>query len=134
MLQGATISGAAETAGVDRATIHRWLRCDWAFQAAHNSLRCQLQREVERRLDQVQEAAVETVSKAINDGNVTAALTVLRGIGLLSDQARGELRDLPGDPVVPSRVAPLREAATRTAFVTAQPRGRLSDRCVTAYR
>ena len=36
LLSGKTIKSAADQAGVDRSTIHRWMREDWDFQAARN--------------------------------------------------------------------------------------------------
>jgi AcrR family transcriptional regulator len=47
LLGGATITAAAEAAGVERTTIYRWLRDDVAFQGAYNRLRHDLLRELQ---------------------------------------------------------------------------------------
>ncbi len=49
LVAGATITHAAETGAVDRSTVHRWLREDYAFLAAYNAARRELSREVEGR-------------------------------------------------------------------------------------
>ncbi len=38
LITGSTVTRAAELAGVDRTTVHRWLRDDWDFQAPLNDL------------------------------------------------------------------------------------------------
>jgi hypothetical protein len=86
LLGGATITDAADAAGVDRTTVHRWLREDFSFQAAYNGLRRDLRREIQRRLDSVTRAALETISTAIGNGDVRAALAVLKGTGVLAGQ------------------------------------------------
>ena len=84
LLTGAAITAAAEAAKVERATVHRWLRDDWAFQAAYNGLRRDFRREAEARIDQIALMAVEAVAAAIEAGDVRAALAVLRSAGVLS--------------------------------------------------
>ncbi len=83
LLVGSTITKAAAQAGVDRTTVHRWLRGDSGFQAASNAARRNLQREIEGRLLQIARSAAETVAAAVDYGDVRASLAVLRGIGLL---------------------------------------------------
>jgi hypothetical protein len=46
-LTGASITGAAETTGIDRTTIHRWLKEDLEFQAALNTARREMRRELD---------------------------------------------------------------------------------------
>ena len=84
LLAGETVTRAAERAGADRTTVHRWLREDWDFQAAYNAARRNLQREIEGRLLQIARSAAETVAAAVDHGDVRASLAVLRGIGLLA--------------------------------------------------
>jgi transcriptional regulator of acetoin/glycerol metabolism len=83
LFTGMTVTRAAKAAGVDRTTVHRWLREDWAFQAAYNSAQRDLRREMETRLPHLAEAALETVHAAVNQGDVRAALAVLKGLGAL---------------------------------------------------
>ena len=87
LLAGATIQNAAQGAGVDRSTVHRWLREDWSFQAAYNRVRRELRHEVEARLSQLASVALETVADAVESGDVRAALAVLKGLGALSGAA-----------------------------------------------
>jgi hypothetical protein len=47
LFAGKTVTKAAEAAGVDRTTVHRWLREDWAFQAAYHRTQRDYRREVE---------------------------------------------------------------------------------------
>ncbi|MCP4448758.1 MAG: hypothetical protein GY811_26005 [Myxococcales bacterium] len=81
---GTSVSKAAEEIGVDRSTVHRWLRDDWGFKAAVNGARLELHRAVELRLAQVASGATEVVANAIESGDVRAALAVLKGTGALS--------------------------------------------------
>jgi transposase-like protein len=83
LLVGATIQKAAQSAGVDRSTVHRWLREHWGFQAAYNAAQRDLQREVAGRMLQLAHAACETVAAAVERGDVRAALAVLKGVGAL---------------------------------------------------
>lgn len=69
---------------MDRTTLRRWLREDFSFQAAYNGLRLDLRREIEARLDNVANAALETVSAAVDAGDVRAALAVLKGTGVFA--------------------------------------------------
>ena len=70
---------------MDRTSVHRWLREDFAFQAAYNRLRRELQRELEARLDRAVQAAAATVCAAVEAGDLRASLAVLRGSGVLSE-------------------------------------------------
>lgn len=83
LLSGSSVTEAAHAAGVDRTTVHRWLRDDPVFQAAYNGARRALQRELALRLEQMA-AAAERVSEAIQAGDIRASLAVLRGLGLLA--------------------------------------------------
>jgi len=81
---GQTITDAAQAAGVDRSTVHRWLREDFHFQAALNAARRDLLSEIENRLLRLAHDAANAVGQAIEAGDVSAAIAVLRGIGALS--------------------------------------------------
>ncbi len=85
LVGGTSVSKAAEEVGVDRSTLHRWLRDDWAFKAAVNGARVELQRAVQLRLAQVACAATEVVGTAIENGDVRAALAVLKGLGRIEE-------------------------------------------------
>ena len=80
---GSSITDAACAAGVDRTTVHRWLRNDPAFQAAWNSLRRDLLREVEADLQQLVADAIQAVRDALRSGDARVGLALLKGVGLL---------------------------------------------------
>jgi len=81
---GATVTRAAEAAGVSRETVHRWTRDDFTFQAALNRARRELQDAIERRLLAVAEKAMANVADAVEDGNLNVSVTLLKGLGVLS--------------------------------------------------
>ena len=84
LLTGSSISAAADTTGIDRTTIHRWLRDDDAFAAALNRGRAELRREMEGRLEELTRKAVETVLRACEKNDTRAAIAVLKGLGVFS--------------------------------------------------
>lgn len=95
LLRGETVTEAASRAGVDRTTVHRWQREDYRFMAAVNSGRREIAEAIQARLLGVALSASETVASAIESGDVRTALTVLKGMGVLS----GELPRIgPEDP------------------------------------
>lgn len=80
ILEGKTITAAAEAASVGRTTVHRWLKYDLIFKAALSAARKELWLATCRRLDCLTVKAVECVEKAIETGDVRAALEVLKGL------------------------------------------------------
>ncbi len=84
LLSGEAITRAAEAAGVDRSTVHRWLREDWSFQAALNRGRRELRDAVLSCLLRSAEQAAGVVARAVDEGDLKVALAVLKGLGLLS--------------------------------------------------
>ena len=84
LLSGETIKAAAELAGVDRSTVHRWLRDDWHFQAARNRGIEAIQAATITGLQALAQSALEAVQKSIRDGDQQTAINVLKGLGLLS--------------------------------------------------
>jgi hypothetical protein len=83
LLAGRTVTDAAADAGVDRATVHRWLRENFGFQAAVNAGRRELRKGVQVRLERLAEKAAGCVEKAIDEGDVKAALAILKGLQVL---------------------------------------------------
>jgi DNA-binding LacI/PurR family transcriptional regulator len=81
---GATVSAAAEAAGVSRETVHRWLRNDWQFRASLNRARRELQESVNARLLACSHKAADNIAQAIESGDVRLSLVILRGLGALS--------------------------------------------------
>ena len=86
LLSGETIKAAAELAGVDRSSVHRWLRDDWNFQAARNRGIEAIQAATITGLQALAQSALEAIQKAILDGDQQTAINVLKGLGLLSGQ------------------------------------------------
>ena len=78
LLSGKTAGDAAEAAGVSRSTLYNWLGKDFRFQAALNRGRRDLRQAVACRADQLATEAAECVSRAVRDGDVKAALEILR--------------------------------------------------------
>lgn len=97
LLKGETVSKAAGDAGVDRSTVHRWLREDYHFLAEFNRGRRELQQALLTRLLRLAEDATASVEKAVKAGDARSSVALLRGLGLLSGEAPciG-----PGDPEV----------------------------------
>ena len=62
--------------------VHRWSREGLAFQAALNGARRELQDAVNRRLLAVAERAMTNVAEAVEQGNLSASLYVLKGLGV----------------------------------------------------
>lgn len=84
LLSGETIKAAAELTGVDRSSIHRWLRDDWNFQAARNRGIEAIQAATIAGLQSLAQSALEVIQDSIRDGDQQTAINVLKGVGLLS--------------------------------------------------
>jgi hypothetical protein len=82
LIAGTTITDAADIAGVDRTTVHRWIR-EPEFCAAHNARRAELRDAVEAKLRALQAKAIEVVESALDGGDVRTAMGILRGTGAL---------------------------------------------------
>ena len=84
LLAGETVIRAAEISQVDRSTVHRWLRDDWAFQAALNRAHLAIQEATRTSLIAIAQDALQTVGTAISNGDTRTAIIVLKGLGFLS--------------------------------------------------
>ncbi len=89
LLAGRTAAEAAEKAGVGRTTIYKWLRTDFAFQAALNRYRRDLQQSVTFRLEQLAVDSADCVGRAVRQGDVKAALEILKGLNVLTPSKIG---------------------------------------------
>ena len=94
--EGATITAAADAAGVDRTTVHRWPREDFAFQADWNRLRAEIRKDNVARIEHLADSAFDAVRTAIEEGDARIAVTVLKGIGLLD----GQTPSISDDPAI----------------------------------
>ncbi len=78
ILAGKTAVNAAAAAGIARSTLYHWLKTDFRFQAVLNRGRRDLQQAVACRVERLAADASECVARAINNGDVKAALEVLK--------------------------------------------------------
>jgi len=78
LLAGKTAGDAAVAARVSRSTLYNWLGKDFRFQAALNRGRRDLRQAVACRADQLASEAAECVSRAVQNGDVKAALEILK--------------------------------------------------------
>jgi hypothetical protein len=86
LLAGQTVTDAAKAGGVSRATVHRWLKEDYSFQAELNRSRHELNEAIGNALLSTALRATTNVAAAIEGGDVSASLKLLKGIGALSGQ------------------------------------------------
>ncbi len=89
MLAGKTITAAAAAAGVDRGTVHRWLHHDFAFQAEWNLRRREMRRATCGSLERLAAKAAGCIEKAIDEGDVKAALEILNRLRLFAPDPIG---------------------------------------------
>jgi hypothetical protein len=81
---GKSVSESADLVGVSRRSIQLWLKSDPHFRAAYNSWRTQTTLNTQARLLAMADAAATAVGKAIEAGNTTAALAILKGMGMVT--------------------------------------------------
>jgi hypothetical protein len=84
---GRTIRDAAESAGVYRGTVSRWLRADPRFRAAYNAWRQELIDSTRSRLLRTAELAADAIHKQVARGDGRLALALLDRLGLASESA-----------------------------------------------
>jgi hypothetical protein len=78
LLSGKNAGEAATAAGVSRSTIYNWLGKDFRFQAALNRGRRHMREAVACRADQLASDAAECLAQAVRQGDVKAALEVVK--------------------------------------------------------
>lgn len=83
LTHGQSITSAAKLGGVTRMTVHRWLKSDAKFQAAYHAWRQVLLESAQTSLMATLDQAVQTIRKAIADGNVAAALKLVEKLGAM---------------------------------------------------
>jgi transposase-like protein len=74
LASGSTRTEAAEKAGVDRRTLHRWRNQDPEFIAALNGLRSEAAEQVENELRGLATEAVATIRTLMSDSQAPAAV------------------------------------------------------------
>lgn len=86
---GQSVRGAAKSSGVCRNTVHNWLKHDPHFRAAFNAWKEELLESGRARLLKGADAAITSVLKAAAQGDMQAALAILKGLGMLTPQRPG---------------------------------------------
>ena len=86
LLAGETITAAAKEVNADPSTLHRWLREDPHFLATFNQRRRELQEAHQTRLSSIAAKALQTVERAVENGDVGTSMKLLSGLGLLPGQ------------------------------------------------
>jgi len=84
LVGGLSITTAADANGVSRQNVHRWLREDYEFQAQLNATRTDLRNETEARLFALAAEAIGALENALQRGDASVGLSVLKGLGLLA--------------------------------------------------
>jgi hypothetical protein len=88
LMTGATITDAAKTAGIDRATIYRWLKTDAMFTTELNRLKAERLEAVQSEFRGLLSTAVTTVGALMTDTGVHPG-TRLRAALAVVDRAGG---------------------------------------------
>lgn len=86
---GSSFATAAREAGVNRATVYRWVQRDPGFRAAYNAWRGELAESANARLLKMTERAVELIGEALEKGDRQIAFKMLRQMGMLRPRRRG---------------------------------------------
>ncbi len=83
LLAGATVTEAARATGRNRSTVYRWLKNDFAFQAAWNARRAEVRDSSEAGLLKLLPKAMRVLESTLDGNDVQTALAILKGCGLL---------------------------------------------------
>jgi hypothetical protein len=90
ILTGCGLGDAAERVGVSRATLHNWTHHNEEFMAAMESWRNDMRRATRTRLIAMSNLGVKAISQALESGDARVALTMFKGLGVLSPEAAEE--------------------------------------------
>jgi hypothetical protein len=122
MLAGKTVTEAALAGGVSRASVHRWLKEDFAFQAELNRGRREIRRAAFGTLERIATKAAGCLEKALDEGDVKAALEVLKRLQLLAPSRIGS--DDPAELAEEAKIdAAARQGANEFRAMQAQLNG-----------
>lgn len=94
LIAGTSVTEAADTLKIDRRTLQRW-RKNPHFQAEFNRQRLELQESSQLRLHAMTHKAIDVMGKALNEGNLRAAIELLKIVGIGNVAAK---RDTETDP------------------------------------
>ena len=84
-----TLTDAAESAGVSRSTVYRWLESDPFFIASYNAWKAELNASVDVKLSHLTDPAVAALEKALTSGDAKIAYKFLKDRGHLVKQKSG---------------------------------------------
>jgi hypothetical protein len=87
---GGTVASAAVAAGVTRRTIHNWMQPAHEFRQSFDRWKESMSENARTRLLILGHQAMTTIATAIKQGDVHAALTVVKGMGLLAAPPVGD--------------------------------------------
>jgi hypothetical protein len=89
LIRGSNIKDAAQTAGVHRTTLHRWISSHPDFAAAYNAWQQECKESTKTQLLSVAQEALVAVVNAIKAGDHRIAYKLLKDLGLLTKLAPG---------------------------------------------
>jgi hypothetical protein len=112
LFTGQTATATALLVDVHRSTVHRWLN-EPDFIAALNQKRVDAREAQSARLGHILDAALEAVASAVEQGDAQVALSVLKGVGVLSGSS------LPIGPTDPALVRDRQREQKRDAQILA---------------
>ena len=80
---GSTISDAADSAKVDRCTVHRWYRDDPLFRAGLSQIRTEVSELIRDQVLSLAGKAVNAIEAALDDNDAKTAINLLKGLRIL---------------------------------------------------
>ena len=87
---GSSFPDAAKAAGVNRATVYRWVQSDPQFRAAYNAWQEELAESSRARLLTFVDQAVDVIGKALKRQDEKVAVTMLRDLGIMRRRGQGQ--------------------------------------------
>jgi AcrR family transcriptional regulator len=93
LVSGMSVTQAAASSDVSRATLYRWLKSDPTFRAAYNDWHNQMRKSAQSRLLAMTDTATDAIQRSMMTGDGRLAFAFLKGMGLIRDYKAGS-----GDP------------------------------------
>lgn len=88
LVAGRSIADAARITGVSRTTIYRWLNGDRAFMEVYEMWQRQRRKNCRSRLVMLTDKATDVLERLLEEGNATASIQLLKGVGMLGGKRR----------------------------------------------
>lgn len=120
LLAGTSVTQTAKDVGVDDRTLRRW-RVNPHFQAEFNRQHVQMYESAQLRLQGMTHKAIDVMAKALNDGNLRAAIELLKIVGFKSDSVRLDTETDPEQIVRRQAEKMAMEAITAEPFAQVLP-------------